>query len=457
MDCSLLEDEDYIKEVTAKIPIWLTEGPNELTDNRSIWDWIKYNIRVDTIRHSKQKAMKRKAKETNLQREFEKAKQIFDSDPDDINANALNSTKEKLEPLYEKKIQGIIIRARARWWKHGEKSTKYFFNLEKRNHVKKHVRKLKISGSIITDPFNILSEEKHFYQKLHSTSKNNNADNLRATELFLSNLNIRRLTKQQMLSCEGKITLEACGKVLESFQNNKAPGNDGIPVEFYKNFWPLISENFINCVNECFEKGEMSCSQKQAVITLIEKKGKDRSFLENWRLVSLVNVDAKIVSKVLAVRIKNVLPYIIHHNQSGYVKDRYIGETVRSIFDLMVTLKENIPGLMIFIDFHKAFESIEWIYLVSCLKAFQFGPDFIRWVKTLYKNIQSCVINNDLTTDCFALARGVRQGDPLSPYLFVVVVETLAMAIRQNSAIKGITISKEETKLLQYADDTIDR
>ena len=76
-------------------------------------------------------------------------------------------------------------------------------------------------------------------------------------------------------------------KCLESFQNNKAPGNDGIPVEFYKKNWPRIREPFINCVNECFEKGEMSCSQKQAVITLIEKKGKDRSFLENWRPISL--------------------------------------------------------------------------------------------------------------------------------------------------------------------------
>ena len=199
----------------------------------------------------------------------------------------------------------------------------------------------------------------------------------------------------------------------------------------------------------------MLCSHKQAVITLIEKKGKDRSFLENWRPISLVNVDAKIMSKVLAVRIKNVLPNIIHHNQSGYVTDRYIGETVHSIFDLMdFTLKENIPGLMISIDFHKAFDSIEWNYLVSCLKAFQFGPDFIWWVKTLYKNIQSCVINNGLTTDYFALERGVRQGDPLSPYLFVVVVETLAIAIQQNTALKGITISKDETKLLQYADDT---
>ena len=161
------------------------------------------------------------------------------------------------------------------------------------------------------------------------------------------------------------------------------------------------------------------------------------------------------MSKVLATRIKNVLPNIIHHNQSGFVKDRYIGETVRSIFDLMdFTLKENIPGLMIFIDFHKAFDSVEWNYLVSCLEAFRFGPNFIRWFKTLYKNIQSCVINNALTTDYFALERGVRQGDPLSPYLFVVVVETLALAIRQNTAIKGIAIGKEETKLLQYADDT---
>ena len=316
------------------------------------------------------------------------------------------------------------------------------------------MRKLKTSGSIITDPFNILYEQKRFYQELY-TSQIKKADNTRAPESFLNNLNIPSFTEQQMLSCEGKITSKECEKALETFQLNKAPGNDGIPIEFYKTFWSLISEPFIRCANECFEKGEMSSSQKQAVITLIEKKGKDRSFLENWRPISLVNVDTKIMSKVLATRIKNVLPDIIHHNQSGFVKDRYIGETVRSIFDLMdFTFKENIPGMLIFIDFHKAFDSVEWNYLVTCLEAFRFGPDFIRWVKTLYNNIQSCVINNGLTTGYFALEQGVRQGDPLSPYLFVTAVETLAIAIRQNTAIKGISIGKEETKLFQYADDT---
>ena len=105
----------------------------------------------------------------------------------------------------------------------------------------------------------------------------------------------------------------------------------------------------------------MSNSQKLAVITLIEKRGKDRKLIENWRPISLVNVDAKIISKVIASRTKNVLAYIIHSNQTGYVKDHFIGnKTVRSILDIMnFTGKENMPGLMILIDFRKAFDTLE--------------------------------------------------------------------------------------------------
>ena len=109
---------------------------------------------------------------------------------------------------------------------------------------------------------------------------------------------------------------------------------------------------------------------------------------------------------------------------------------------------------MIFIDFEKAFDSVEWDFLLYCLKSFNFGPNFIHWVKTFYRNIQSCVINNGLSSEYFKLERGVRQGDLLSPYLFVVTIETLAIAIRQNKDIKGISFGSEETKILQYADDT---
>ena len=184
----------------------------------------------------------------------------------------------------------------------------------------------------------------------------------------------------------------------------------------------------------------MSSSQKQAVITLIEKQGKDRTFIGNWRPISIINVDAKIMSNTIAIRVKNVLPYIIHQNQTGYVKDRYIGETVRSIFDIMEFADtENVPGILIFIDFKKAFDTLEWSYLLRCLNAFNFGSDFINWVKTFYQNIQSCTINNGLASDYFTLERGVRQGDPLSP------IEALAVSIRKNPEIEGIKIGKYET------------
>ena len=119
------------------------------------------------------------------------------------------------------------------------------------------------------------------------------------------------------------------------------------------------------------------------------------------------------------------------------------------------TDSKNIPGILIFIDFKKAFDSLELHYLFSCLETFHFGPNFINWVKMFYTNIQSCVINNGLASDYFTLERGVRQGDPLSPYLFILAVESLAISIRQNVDITGIKIENHEAKLLQHTDNPV--
>ena len=117
------------------------------------------------------------------------------------------------------------------------------------------------------------------------------------------------------------------------------------------------------------------------------------------------------------------------------------------------TVSKNISSLLVAIDFEKAFDSVNWNFLRKTLERFNFGPSFIAWIDTFYSDISSCVMNNGFATPLFKLSRGVRQGDPLSPYLFILVLEVLAINIRNDTTIKGIKIDEHELKLVIFADD----
>ena len=184
------------------------------------------------------------------------------------------------------------------------------------------------------------------------------------------------------------------------------------------------------------------------------KKDKDRRDISKWRPISLINVDVKIGSKAIAKRLENVLPSIIHHNQSAYVKDRTIFDAVRTIEDIMdYRERYKISGKMICIDFKKAFDSVSRTFLFRTLSTFCFGPSFIQWIHTFYKNISSCIMNNGFSTALFDVQRGVRQGDPLSAYLFITVLEILTVSIRSDQDIEGILVDKKEIKVGLFADD----
>jgi len=435
LNTSMLDRPDYLDVINSELPNWLDDA-RDLPDNRAKWDWLKFKIKTSSITYSKKLAQERKKREEELNFNYQDALNKFQENLNEFTRLEIDKFKNELETLYDEIVEGIVVRARARWDEHGEKGSKYFLNREKRNNIKKHVRKSYLSGSFSTDPFEILNAEKLFYSKLYSRQRVNL--NSEQAKSFLENPNILKLSDELSSRCEGKITFQECESILVSFQVGKTPGNDGIPIEFCKIFWPLIGEFMIASFNEAFDNKEMSCSQKQALITLTGKKGKDRNYLENWRPISLINLDAKIASKVIAARIIKVLPEIIHTNQTGYVKGRFIGEAARSIIDVMeYTTQQNIPGILLFIDFEKAFDSIDWNFMLKCLDAFGFGPTLTRWVETFYRDITSCVLNNGICTPYFELQRGVRQGDPLSQYLFIIAAEILALAIRSREDIQG--------------------
>ncbi len=165
-----------------------------------------------------------------------------------------------------------------------------------------------------------------------------------------------------------------------------------------------------------------------------------------------MNTDYKIIAKLLASRLKLVLHSI--NNQSGYLQGWYIGQNLRILEDVTFFCNQKtLPGILLSIDFEKAFDSLNWNFLFKTLEHLNFGDKFIGNVKTMYKDIESMVINNGNSRKYFKLQRGVRQGCPLSSYLFITAFETLANKISNEKNIKGIKIDNKEIKISLLANN----
>ena len=140
---------------------------------------------------------------------------------------------------------------------------------------------------------------------------------------------------------------------------------------------------------------------------------------------------------------------------TGLRPSRFIRENIRLLDSIInYTNTEQIPGLLLFVDFEKAFDSVEWSFIEKTLKYYNFGPSLSAWIKLSYTDISSCIQNNGWASEFFTLSRGLRQGCPLSPYLFILCAEILGSAVRKDKEVHGIMILGTECKIWQYADDT---
>ena len=184
--------------------------------------------------------------------------------------------------------------------------------------------------------------------------------------------------------------------------SNKSPGSDGLPAEFYKFFWGNIKIFLINALNAAYKKGTLSITQRRGLISLLPKKNKVLHYLKYWRPISLLNCDYKIAAKVTASRIITVLPTIINFDQIRFLKGRSIGENVRLTDSIInFTKLKDIPGLLLFVDFEKAFDSLGWSFIVKILKYYNFGLSLISWVNTLYCDANSVILNNGWSSGFF--------------------------------------------------------
>ena len=453
---SLLLDPTYCEYAKGIIEKYEKEY-SEVLDRALRWDLIKMEIRTATISYSKTQAYIRRQYEKELTEEIDTLDKIINSSPSQEVIVRFSVLQSELEKIYDYRSKGTILRSKVNEVEYGEKNSKYFLNLEKNRYETKHVKKLLTqSGSSISSPKEILKYEEQFYKELFN-SKFDPSDSERTddTTKFFQNLNIPELSENYRNSCEKPLDINECKKAIDMLSSGKSPGSDGFTADFYKFFWDDIKHLLFDSFNHPLKSGLLSIDQKRGILSLSPKKGKDIRYLKNWRPITLLNTDYKILAKVLGTRLRNVLPELIHPDQVAYLKDRYIGQNIRIVDDILYYIKEtNDNGIIACIDFEKAFDSVEWSYIHETLKAFKFGPNFIKWTQIMYNNISSCVMNNGYSSSFFTVSRGIRQGCPLSAYLFLLVVETLAAGIRQNTHISGMEIGNNKISVIQMADDT---
>ena len=276
---------------------------------------------------------------------------------------------------------------------------------------------------------------------------------------YLKHTNSLRLLnkKKEAESLEGKITRKEREIALKNMKNNKSPGSDGLPVEFYKTFWQELNPMLLDSLNSSYEVGELSPSQKRRILFLIFKKN-DKHMLKNWRPISLLNTDYKILTHVLANRLKVVIRKLIHTDQNGYIKGRNIAYNIRLIQDVIDYFEnDNMEGAILFLDFQKAFDTVNHEFLFTVLEKFNFGKSYIKWVKTIYNKAESCLSNNGWTSKPFEIQRGIRLRCPLSALLFLLVVGILGDRIRKNTQ-NGLEVNIQNCnkyiQVTQLADDT---
>lgn len=455
LNTSLLQDEVFSTMLAEDLISFFDLNIGSTERLSSVWDASKAYIRGKLIaRASKMKKERREilsdlemkicALEKNLARQY--SDELYQE---------ICKYKYQLHDLYNAKAEHALFRLRTRFYEGGEKTGKLLSRQLKQQNAANIIPAIKKGDNMVSTTKEINSVFQTFYEQLYTAPCN--ADEEKVNQFFAS-MNLPTLDASQTKALDQPITEEEVRNAISSMKLGKSPGSDGLPIEYYKKFVDTLAPILTDVIAEAFQVNSLPDSFMEAIITLLPKKDRDTTEPANFRPVSLLNVDCKILAKVLASRLEKVLPKIIHKDQVGFIKGRSSADNTRRLMHLMwLNYSESTPGAALSLDAQTAFDLVQWNFLFKTMTNFGLGKVFRAWVNLLYQNPRAAVITNGMMSPFFTVSRGTRQGCPLSPLLFTMVLEPLAIKIREDPNILGLKgVDKEtEQKLMLYADDIL--
>ena len=451
---SFLEDKEYVVQI--KQIIRETHG-SSYDSYRGLWDVIKFKTKNFSSRYGAKKKKEKNFEKNRLEGEISTIKETINKThcitaTENLYQELFNA-EHLLNELLNKEMEGIIIRAKLQWVEQGEKSTRYFMGLEKSNQGKKSlIDIINDEGIPLRSQERIQKHTVKFYQTLFTSRSPRQAD----IDTYLDNTNMNTIPEDLSNQLEQEISLGELDVAVKGFKNNKSPGSDGLTAEFYTYFWGDIRDIIHNVFTEGIEEGSLSPSQRTGVITLLPKGEKDHRYLKHWRPITLLNVDYKLYVHVLKNRLKSTLPIIISNHQTGFQKGKSTTDNLILMYLVLEHYERNPQeeGYLVQIDYEKAFDSVEHAYLFSVLKKIGLGNKLIHMIKVAFSGCSSMILINGHLSEPVYLCRGLHQGSPLSPILFILAGQSLTDRCVQNEQIKGIIVDNVEVLMSLFADDT---
>ncbi|CAN0921774.1 Transposon TX1 uncharacterized 149 kDa protein [Linum grandiflorum] len=363
-------------------------------------------------------------------------------------------TKCKLDKLW--KLEEISWRQKSReiWSRLGDRNTKFFHTVANSNRRRNYIDRLTVHGNQIVGQHNLAREAVSFYQSLYTDSSK-----LRA---FPEGLIFGGVPSDSADGLLCKFSEEEIYGVVRSCAGDKAPGPDGFSMEFFKRNWSIVKGDVCTAFQEFFDCASIPHSMNSSFIVLIPKKDAIDDF-KDLRPICLVGCFYKMLSKLLMYRFKVWISHVISSPQCAFIPGRQILDASLIANELIDSrLRGGRPGIIFKLDIEKAYDHVNWECLFKVLKSMRFEEKWIGWLRACVTSAHFSVLVNGEASGYFQSSRGLRQGDSLSPYLFIVVMEVLSAILKkmQDSDLVGGFYMNDALRLglvshILYADDAM--
>jgi hypothetical protein len=337
----------------------------------------------------------------------------------------------------------------------GDNNTKYFQMVANGKRRKTRISRLEQDDEVVEGEEQLLKYITNYYKGLFGNSERNN---------FSMNESMRgdipQITHIENDLLVGDFSEKEVRDAIFQMKHNKAPGPDGFPAEFYQVFWSLIKNDLMALFRD-FHEGKLPLFNLNfGIITLLPKEQEVKK-IQQYRPICMLNVSFKIFTKVLANRVSSIACKVIKPSQTAFLPGRYILEGVVILHETIHELhRKKQSGLILKLDFEKAYDKVNWSFLQQVLRMKGFSNKWCQWIDSIVKGGSVCVKVNDEMGHYFQTKKGLRQGDPLSPILFNLIADMLAVLIERSKELSffdGLVphLVDDGLSILQYADDTI--